>query len=85
MTHNEFKLWIGGFLQLSTEDSFTQKQFNIIQNHAALVKAVDGYLDEKLTRFLSELEKHFADNPVVSLSALRIIHDSKLPVPCHEE
>lgn len=65
MTHAEFKLWISGYTLLSTEDDLTQKQFKIIQNHAALVKAVDGYLSQKLTNFLSDLEGHFLNRNTI--------------------
>lgn len=65
MTHAEFKLWISGYTLLSTEDDLTQKQFKIIQNHAALVKAVDGYLSQKLTNFLSDLEEHFLNRNTI--------------------
>lgn len=65
MTHEEFKLWISGYTLLSTEDNLTQKQFQIIQNHAALVKAVDGYLSQKLASFLSALEEYFLDSGTI--------------------
>lgn len=73
MTHNEFKLWISGYILLSTEDSITRKQVNIIQNHAALVKAVDGYLDQKLTCFLSELERCFLYNDIMPFGEFKQI------------
>ncbi|MCL5271831.1 MAG: hypothetical protein M1486_00615 [Gammaproteobacteria bacterium] len=73
MTHNEFKLWISGYIRLSTEDNITRKQVNIIQNHAALVKAVDGYLDQKLTCFLSELERCFLDNNIMPFEEFKKI------------
>lgn len=73
MTHDEFKLWIDGYILLSTEDSITRKQLNIIQNHAALVKAVDGYLDQKVTYFLSELEQFFLDNNIMPFEEFKKI------------
>lgn len=73
MTHNEFKLWVNGYILLSTEGSITRKQVNIIQNHAALVKAVDGYLNQTLTCFLSELERCFLDNNIMPFGEFKKI------------
>lgn len=73
MTHNEFKLWINGYTLLSTEDEITQKQINIIKNHADLVKAVEGYWDPKLSRFISDLERFFSDNHTMSFEAFKKI------------
>jgi hypothetical protein len=73
MTHNEFKLWISGYIRLSTEDSITRKQVNIIQNHAALVKVVDGYLDQKLTCFLSDLDRCFLNNNIIPFGEFKKI------------
>lgn len=73
MTHNEFNLWINGYILLSTEDDITQKQMSIIKNHAELVKAVEGYWDQKITRFLADLEHFFSSDHTMSFEVFKKI------------
>jgi hypothetical protein len=73
MTHHELKLWLNGYIELSKEDFLTQKQRIIIQNHAALVKAVEGYLDENLTCFLAELDRFFLDYDTIPFAEFKNI------------
>lgn len=56
MTNREFRLWIRGYQELSGNTSFDARQIHIIKNHANLVKAVVGHLDDDIQAFIHSLE-----------------------------
>lgn len=54
MTNKEFRLWIQGYCELSQKLTLDRKQAHIVQNHANLVKATVGTLDEDIQLFINE-------------------------------
>jgi hypothetical protein len=56
MINKEFLLWINGYFLLSDDLCFDRHRLTIIKNHANLVKAVAGELDNPIKEFLEELE-----------------------------
>lgn len=73
MTNDEFKCWINGYLELSTEEWINTKQLIIIKNHINLVKAVDGVLDLDIGNFLATIEENIRAKTLIKFSDLKEI------------
>ena len=72
MTNDEFKSWITGFLTLSDEyETLHAHAVRIIRNHAALVQAVMGNLDESVSKFVLLLEMRIQQQKLISLAELK--------------
>ena len=56
MTNDEFIFWLQGFNELSSNKKLDDKKIWIINNHANLVKSVDGKLNKKVTCILEKLK-----------------------------
>lgn len=78
MTNEEFKYWIKGFLALASEETLDNSQFNIIINHANLVKAIVGELDPFNNQLITMLEDKAKQNCSIYLFDLNIIYETKL-------
>lgn len=44
MTNEEFKTWLLGYVTLTGDLPLNARQIKIIENHANLVSAIDGFL-----------------------------------------
>lgn len=78
MTNQEFELWVEGFITLTSEDILDDKQFNIIFNHANLVKAVSGSLDKNNKAFIAALEAYTKRTTPFRLSDLKALYNSRV-------
>ena len=71
MTNEEFMYWVEGYLCLSDDISLDGKQVSVIKNHANLVKAVIGSLNEGIALFLSYLDEVIRRNEDIPLDEVK--------------
>jgi hypothetical protein len=73
MTNHEFRCWLDGFLSLTDESSFNQHQLTLLKNHANLVKAISGELEQDIQLFLTCLDKKMQHVSHISIDDIRSI------------
>ena len=71
MTNDEFRMWIKGYTQLTSEQYLNYKQFHIIKSHANLVLAIANHLDDDIIIFLEKLEMELKINNQISVLFFR--------------
>lgn len=74
MTNEEFKYWLSGYITLTSEIALDDKQYNIIVNHANLVKAIAGHLDLVNKNFITWLEEQIRQARHVPLLDVRTLY-----------
>lgn len=71
MTNEEFKSWINGYITLSSDQFFCEKQYFIIKNHANLVIAMNNVLEPSIDRFLLYLDTIFKNKNYISFNTFQ--------------
>jgi len=67
MTSEEFRIWIKGYTELSTEAELTAQQIRIIRNHANLVYVISKKSDVGIDKFVASLNEGVKRESFISL------------------
>lgn len=69
MKSEEFRIWIQGYLELSSEKYLNAKQIRIISNHAKLVKIIYKKEDKLIDKFVSLLYENITQENVIAIAS----------------
>ena len=76
MTSEEFRLWIAGYLELSSESYLLPQQVRIIRNHAKLVQIISGKINTTIDEFILGIDNAIEKDSMVKKNILLELYNN---------